>query len=66
MAVPSTQRPGMLLVAPGDPEASYLWLKVDHRAPVGGGMPRTLFGARRLPEREVELYRRWIAGGALP
>jgi len=66
VAVPSTQRPGVLLVAPGEPESSYLWLKVDHRAPVGDGMPRTLFGSKRLPEREVELYRRWIEGGALP
>ncbi len=66
VAVPSTQRPDVLLVDPGDPEASYLWLKVDHRAPVGDGMPRTLLGARRLPDREVELYRRWIEGGALP
>ena len=52
--------------APTDPEASYLWRKVDHTAPVGKGMPRTLFGAKRLPEREVELFRRWIETGENP
>jgi hypothetical protein len=62
----SIQVPGMALVKPGDPEASYLWLKVDQRPVEGDGMPRTLFGARRLPEPEVELFRRWIADGALP
>jgi hypothetical protein len=66
LGVGSTQRPDMVLVAPGEPERSYLWLKVDHRAPTGDGMPRTLFGSKRLPEGEVELYRRWIEGGALP
>jgi hypothetical protein len=62
----SVQSPELLLVAPGDPEASYLWLKVDHRASEGKGMPRTLFGAKRLPEAEVEIFRRWIEDGALP
>lgn len=62
----SVQKPSMVLVAPGDPEASYLWLKLQHRAPHGQGMPRTLTGTKRLRPDELELYRRWIEGGAKP
>ena len=62
----SVQKPSMALVAPGDPEASYLWLKLQHRAPHGKGMPRTLTGTKRFRPDELELYRRWIEGGAKP
>jgi hypothetical protein len=62
----SVQKPDVDLVVPSEPEASYLWRKLDHTASVGKGMPRTLFGAKRLPEREVELFRRWIETGARP
>lgn len=62
----SVQQPSMALVAPGNPEASYLWLKLQHRAPHGKGMPRTLTGAKMLRSDELELYRRWIEGGAEP
>jgi hypothetical protein len=62
----SVQKPSMALVAPGDPEASYLWLKLEHRAQHGKGMPRTLTGTKRLRPDELELYRRWIEGGAKP
>lgn len=62
----SIQVPAMRLVEPGDPEASYLWLKIQHRAPEGRGMPRTLTGAKKLRPAEIELYRRWIEGGAEP
>jgi hypothetical protein len=62
----STQVEDMALVVPGDPEASYLWLKLDHRAAVGKGMPRVFTGARRLPDPEVDRFRRWIEDGALP
>jgi len=62
----SEQAPSMALVSPGDPAASYLWLKLEHRAPHGKGMPRTLTGSKVLPPAELELYRRWIEGGARP
>lgn len=64
--VPSTQVPQARLVVAGDLEASYLWLKVDHRASVGQGMPRIFVGSKRLPDAEVERFRRWIEDGALP
>lgn len=63
---PSTQVPNILLVAPGDPEGSYLWRKLVHEVEVGKGMPRTVVGSIRLPDDELELYRRWIADGARP
>ncbi len=60
------QVPGMKLVKPGDPESSYLWKKLDHTAREGKGMPRTLFGSKKLPSDEMELIRNWIATGARP
>ena len=62
----STQKPEMALVEPGDPERSYLWLKLQHVTEEGKGMPRTLTGSKKLRDSELELYRRWIEGGALP
>jgi hypothetical protein len=62
----SVQVPEMALVEPGDPDASYLWLKLLHRAPEGKGMPRTLTGTKKLRPTELELYRRWIEDGAKP
>jgi hypothetical protein len=62
----SIQDPEMALVEPGDPERSYLWLKLQHVTEKGKGMPRTIAGSKKLRESELELYRRWIEGGALP
>lgn len=62
----SVQAPGMELVAPGDPESSYLWRKLEGRTEVGKGMPRGMLGYRRLPEAELERIRRWIEDGARP
>jgi hypothetical protein len=62
----SVQVPEMALVEPGNLEASYLWLKIQHRAPEGKGMPRTLTGSKKLRPAEIDLYRRWIEGGAQP
>ena len=62
----STQVPTLKLVTPGDLENPYLWLKLDQRAAVGEGMPRSFLGAKRLPPAEQERFRRWIEDGALP
>ena len=62
----SVQVSALRLVEPGSPESSYLWLKLDHTAGVGEGMPRTLIGAKRLPAAELERFRRWIEDGARP
>ena len=62
----SVQAPSVALVEPGEPENSYLWLKLQHTAPHGKGMPRTLTGSKKLRDDELELYRRWIEDGAQP
>jgi hypothetical protein len=62
----SVQIPSLQLVVEGDADASYLWQKLDHSAAKGQGMPRTLFGAKRLPEPELAFIRRWIEDGARP
>lgn len=62
----SIQVPSLEIVAPGDLNDSYLWRKLDGEASVGEGMPRTLFGYRRLPDPELERFRVWIEDGALP
>lgn len=62
--VPSEQVPGTVRVKPGDPEQSYLWLKLDHRSKEGDGMPKGMFGAKKLPQAELDLIKAWIAGGA--
>ncbi len=62
----SVQVPEAQLVAPGDLEASYLWHKLMGDTEIGKGMPRTMFGSKRLPEKELDLFRRWIEGGAKP
>jgi hypothetical protein len=64
LGVPSRSEPDFALVKAGDPEASYLWLKVSHTSAKGKGMPRTLFGAKKLPDEQLALIRRWIEGGA--
>jgi len=62
----SVQVPHMALVEPGEPDRSYLWLKLQHRSEEGQGMPRTLTGSKKLRPAELELYRRWIEEGAKP
>ena len=62
----SIQDPEMALVAPGDPESSYLWLKLQHVTEEGKGMPRTVSGSKKLRPAELELYKRWIEGGVKP
>lgn len=62
----STQVPEKLLVEPGNPEGSYLWSKLLHQSEVGKGMPKTMFGAKKIPEDELGLVRAWIETGAQP
>lgn len=62
----SSEVPELSLVAPGDPDNSYLWHKLQHTAKEGKGMPRTIFSARKLPPEQLERIREWIAQGAQP
>lgn len=60
------QAPDLKRVQPGDAGASYLWQKLEHTAREGKGMPRTLFGSKKLPEKELALIKAWIEAGAQP
>jgi len=62
----STKAPGIPRVAPGDPEGSFLWQKLDGTAREGKHMPLTPYGWKKLPDDELELVRTWIASGAKP
>jgi hypothetical protein len=61
-----SEQVSMPLVKAGDPAGSYLWLKLSHTASKGKGMPRTLFGAKKLPADQLALIQRWIVEGAKP
>lgn len=63
----SLQSPGLPLVAPGDPDGSYLWQKlVDAEGIVGLGMPiDPLEGVRTLSEGALADIETWILNGAL-
>lgn len=61
-----SQQVDMPLLKPGDPAGSYLWLKLAHTATQGKGMPKTMFGAKKLPDAELQLIQRWIVEGAKP
>jgi hypothetical protein len=63
---PSQEVDGVLLLKAGDPAASYLWQKLSHSSAEGKGMPRTLFGAKTLPQDQLDLIERWIKEGAKP
>ena len=61
--VASAQKPGMLRVAPGNPDGSYLVHKLEGRSDiVGQRMPRT--AGPFLTEGQMMVIRRWIALGA--
>lgn len=64
--LPSVESPSLLLVKPGDPDNSYLVIKIDNNVPdvnsrrVGDRMPRGL----PLKASEIEIIRQWIEEGA--
>jgi len=59
----SVQRPGIMRVAPGDPESSYLVHKLEGSSGiVGARMPRT--NGPFLTEGQMLVIKRWIANGA--
>jgi hypothetical protein len=55
---------GLLRVTPGNPEQSYLYVKLS----VAGGVlgSRMPLGQRPLPADQIELVRSWILDGAPP
>lgn len=63
----STQKPELKLIEPGNPEASYLWLKIiGDDSITGRPMPiDPLNGDRSLREAELDDIRSWITNGAV-
>jgi hypothetical protein len=62
---PSTESCGGMLVVPGSPETSYLFIKLSSARPcVGEQMPRTDIFPVPLPQCLQKLVRDWIARGA--
>jgi hypothetical protein len=63
---PSTQRPGLLIVKPGDPDASYLVRKIEGARGISGdqmpqGCPGTPSGGAVCPTNdEITAIRTWI------
>jgi hypothetical protein len=58
----SVQESGLLRVAPGDPNASYLIRKLEGSVAVGGQMP---LGAPPIAQARIDVVRQWITNGAL-
>ena len=59
----SRQRPGLMRVAPGDPENSYLVHKLEGRAGIiGQRMPQN--GPPYLTDGQIAIIKRWIELGA--
>jgi hypothetical protein len=63
----STQNPDMPFITPGDPENSYLWLKlINDDSIVGLPMPyNPLTGEGQLTEAELGDIQTWIINGAV-
>ncbi len=62
VGVPSAEVPGLERVRPGDPDHSYLILKLEGASGiVGAQMP---FGGPYLPASTLEVIKSWIASGA--
>jgi hypothetical protein len=60
--VASSEDPGVLRIAPGNPGASYLVQKLEGSASVGAQMP---LNAAPLPQATIDVIRQWITDGAV-
>jgi hypothetical protein len=63
VGVSSLERPGVLRVAPGDPNNSYVIHKLEGTQSVGERMPA---GLPALPQASINVIRQWITDGAQP
>ncbi|HXS79671.1 MAG TPA: hypothetical protein VN818_05270 [Gammaproteobacteria bacterium] len=63
VGVSSVERPGVMRVAPGNANSSYIIQKLEGTAGVGERMPA---GLPPLPQSDINVIRQWIGDGALP
>jgi hypothetical protein len=62
VGIPSVEEPSLLRVNPGNPDASYMVLKIEGAAGIEGGqMP---LGETPLPQATIDAIRQWITDGA--
>jgi hypothetical protein len=62
VGVPSAEEPNLLRVDPGNPDASYMVLKIEGAPGIEGAqMP---FGETPLPQATIDAIRQWISNGA--
>jgi hypothetical protein len=63
VGVPSVEESNLLRVKPGDPDDSYMVLKIEGAAGIDGGqMP---LGETPLPQATIDAIRLWITNGAM-
>ena len=62
----STQAPDMLRVAPGDPEASYMWRKLQGTHIDAGGSGTAMPPIGPLSSEKLDTIETWIIEGATP
>jgi len=62
VGVPSVEEPNFLRVHPGNPDESYLVLKIENAMGIEGGqMP---LGENPLPQATMDAIRQWVTNGA--
>jgi len=61
---PSFQAPGVARIEPGDPDLSYLWLKITNQHESVGGVGNAMPLTGGLTDLQYELIERWILTGA--
>lgn len=62
VGVPSVEEPSLLRVNPGNPDMSYMVLKIEGASGIEGGqMP---LGETPLPQATIDAIRQWITNGA--
>jgi hypothetical protein len=61
VSVPAASRPSLLRVEPGNPDSSFLILKLEGAPGAGTRMPS---GAPPLPDEVIQSFRNWITNGA--
>ena len=63
--VASVDIPGMSLIEPGNPDESYIWLKVNNTHTAAGGSGRQMPTSASLSSSELNIIETWILEGAV-
>jgi hypothetical protein len=59
--VPSSEMPSLMRIKPGEPDSSYLAMKIEGSQTVGARMPLT---GGYLGDKQIAVIRSWIQAGA--